>query len=374
MTRGFAANSGHNRVSAVETATNKLGSGDAAKVPDWILVLARQCDASNRRSVAEIVGCRRELLSHVFNGTADQDLNDLAKAVREKFGGLFPRKLTAFETVTQTWGDGNFLRVPPYVFELAVHCDTYGVPYVTKDLGLLEFSIPDLLANTRRAVFEAVARAPELPSEAASGIDGRTLMMSRLYWGDEAWFPVPAEIEKLARMCDAVPLMRDVAEQLGVDERHVWEEITNHYSFVLGQHAMTRFPVREPTTHPTYDALIEKFGAGEAIPLWRSKLAIACDRGGRRMVAMQLGCGESVLSQLLNGNYRASTAQFEGFVRGWLMGEHVQCPAHGAPLKADACVFNQRKYARFKNVDLPLREHAFAETCRRCPQNKGPRK
>lgn len=368
MTRGFKPNAGHNRVSAMETATEKLGGGDAAKVPDWIMVLARQCDDTSRHSVAELLGCRRERLSEVFHGTAGEDLDGLARTVREKFAEHFPRQLTSFETVTQTWGDGNFLLLPPQVWALALHCDMYRVDYVTKQLGLLEQSIPCLFQNTRRKVFDAVARAAEPPLAPANIQEGSVLWMTSLYWGDEAWLPVPAEVEKLARMCDATS-MSEVATQLGLEELHVWMEITNHYSFVLGQYAMSRFAPRDPETNPVFDALVEKAAAGETIPLWRFKLASACDRGGRARVARHLGCGESVVSQLLSGNYRASTAQFEGIVRGWLMGEHVACPARGTPLGANVCVDLQRNSAR-TNKGWSRDERNFFDTCRRCPQNK----
>ena len=74
----------------VAVATKEWGNGDAARVPDWVMVLAETCDAQSLRKVADRLGYSASVLSRVLNGKYDGDLERVADKVR---GALMGEKV-----------------------------------------------------------------------------------------------------------------------------------------------------------------------------------------------------------------------------------------------------------------------------------------
>lgn len=82
MNRGPAKQSAAHVVPAVTIATEAWGGGDAARVPDWVMIMAETCDASSRAKVASRLGYSPGVVSQVLNGTYRGDLNRVAGVIR----------------------------------------------------------------------------------------------------------------------------------------------------------------------------------------------------------------------------------------------------------------------------------------------------
>jgi hypothetical protein len=62
---------------------------------------------------------------------------------------------------------------------------------------------------------------------------------------------------------------------------------------------------------------------------WLSALRAECDRTTQAAAARRIGVGDTTVSQVLSGNYAASTQRIERRVRGELMGAQCTCPVMG---------------------------------------------
>lgn len=62
---------------------------------------------------------------------------------------------------------------------------------------------------------------------------------------------------------------------------------------------------------------------------WLGALRAECDRTNQSQAATRLGVSDTTVSQVLTGNYKASTLRIERRVRGELMGEECECPVMG---------------------------------------------
>lgn len=80
MTRGPAK--GANRsTSSVDRVANEWG----AFIPDWISVLAEECDASSQRQIAEVLGVSTALISNVLGNKYTGDLTRIEQEVNARF-------------------------------------------------------------------------------------------------------------------------------------------------------------------------------------------------------------------------------------------------------------------------------------------------
>ncbi|MFG6462276.1 hypothetical protein ACG04Q_11910 [Roseateles sp. DXS20W] len=62
---------------------------------------------------------------------------------------------------------------------------------------------------------------------------------------------------------------------------------------------------------------------------WLGALRAECDRTSQTAAASRLGISDTTVSQVLSGNYKASTVRIERRVRGELLGEQCECPVMG---------------------------------------------
>jgi hypothetical protein len=85
MKRGFEPGAGRNITSAVDTVTEHWGGGDAARVPDWVMVFAEHCNAQTRTKVAERLGYSPAVVSQVLNGSYKGNLERVEGVIRGAF-------------------------------------------------------------------------------------------------------------------------------------------------------------------------------------------------------------------------------------------------------------------------------------------------
>lgn len=62
---------------------------------------------------------------------------------------------------------------------------------------------------------------------------------------------------------------------------------------------------------------------------WLHSLRQAAEKSTQAQIAARIGVSETTVSQVLTGNYKASSARIERRVRGELLGEQCECPVMG---------------------------------------------
>lgn len=67
---------------AVETVIKEWGGGDAARVPDWVMILAETVDVKGTRQTAARIGYSHSVISRVMSGKYDGDMERVAGIVR----------------------------------------------------------------------------------------------------------------------------------------------------------------------------------------------------------------------------------------------------------------------------------------------------
>lgn len=70
------------KVPAVEIVIKEWGGGDAARVPDWVMILAETVDLKGTRKTAERIGYSASVISRVINGKYDGNMERVAGIVR----------------------------------------------------------------------------------------------------------------------------------------------------------------------------------------------------------------------------------------------------------------------------------------------------
>ena len=101
---------------------------------------------------------------------------------------------------------------------------------------------------------------------------------------------------------------------------------------------------------------------GEDIPDWVEELARQCDASSQNKVAERLKRSATVVSQVVNRRYGASTRAIEDVVRGVFMAGTVDCPQLGT-IPSSAC----RDWQRQPFINTNAQRVAMYRACRRCP-------
>lgn len=90
----------------------------------------------------------------------------------------------------------------------------------------------------------------------------------------------------------------------------------------------------------------EKFGSRED---WLPALRAEVERTNQTRAATKIGVSEATVSQVLSGNYKASTLRIERRVRGALLGETCDCPVLYSPPLHVCQMVQERKQGQFGN-------------------------
>lgn len=140
---------GINRKSAVETVIETWGQGNPYWVPEWIMTLAKECDAGSRQQVAEKYQTAVPRLSEVFGS-----LGTLSARVHAEMAKREPREAhttQSRDTAIAKWGDGNADAVPAWVMALATAADSMPRKQLARQLDFSESVISQVLNKTYRA-------------------------------------------------------------------------------------------------------------------------------------------------------------------------------------------------------------------------------
>lgn len=106
------------------------------------------------------------------------------------------------------------------------------------------------------------------------------------------------------------------------------------------------------------------YQSGYVLPILERAIAERNDErgiGGAVKVASELGCTESLVSQLRAGTYSAPQKWYRKIVEKY-GNETVQCPVVGEPIPLDRC---SRERERPYSTVNPTRR-AFSQTCPAC--------
>jgi hypothetical protein len=93
-------------------------------------------------------------------------------------------------------------------------------------------------------------------------------------------------------------------------------------------------------------AMITATANWKVMPDWVFVLAEACDRTSQNTVAKRLKYSGSVVSSILNNNYKGKSEAVEQAVRGVLMAEVLDCPVLGE-LRKNLCLEHQKRAQNF---------------------------
>jgi hypothetical protein len=108
-------------------------------------------------------------------------------------------------------------------------------------------------------------------------------------------------------------------------------------------------------------AMSTAMAAWKVMPDWVFILAEACDRTSQNAVAKRLKYSGSVVSAILNNNYKGNAEAVEKSVRGVLMAETLECPVLGE-LRKNICLEHQTRAKVFSSTST-LRVRMF-QACR----------
>lgn len=112
---------------------------------------------------------------------------------------------------------------------------------------------------------------------------------------------------------------------------------------------------------------IARVAWGPDIPDWVLRLAEACAASSQNKVAAKLGRSASLVSHVLNANYRGDMVAVEDLVRGHFMSASIQCPVNGV-ISTAVCRDWMQLARSFSNINSE--RVRMYRACRACPLMK----
>lgn len=106
---------------------------------------------------------------------------------------------------------------------------------------------------------------------------------------------------------------------------------------------------------------------GAEIPDWVVRLAEECAASSQNKVAAKLGRSASLVSHVLNANYRGDMVAVEETVRGHFMSAAIQCPVNGV-ISTAVCRDWMQLARSFSNINSE--RVRMYRACRACPRMK----
>lgn len=102
---------------------------------------------------------------------------------------------------------------------------------------------------------------------------------------------------------------------------------------------------------------------GDALPDWVEELAKLATQTTGVHAAKKIGLSSSIVTSVCRAKYTGDLAAVEARVRGALMGDEVDCPGAGSPIRRDRCLREQKTPFNASSPHRVAMYHACRSGC-----------